>query len=317
MGSHAEANDHPEPEEDTSAPTGATNLDNAATEVYLVKMPDFLLDQFSDPNLEPSSSSSRPIGRLRIPEKGSDEMAKIFLDNPRPSKDPKAPPLSREYELHPRSETPKIVVFSGDPTEPEGSMRVEGRVSTMAVARPKLDEGYRRINRMRVHKAGTSQRETQHMDESGRLAAERRALRPISMMETSKEKEERRRKHEEKRRHMDVPEEVWNDTAKKMLFAAFEGQSYWSADALSKVLNEPLARLRPIINELCQYNKSGPFNGKYELKDEFKSVKQREMKEKEMEEYAEKQKELERKRKAERAELGAPLKMARQKYADD
>jgi transcription initiation factor TFIIF subunit beta len=279
-------------------PFGEVDLSNHGVRAYLVKMPEFLMEEFEADR--PPLPAGAAIGRLRIPDVNSmaplqrkfvsldaaeDEeehpRAQIILDNPvDPSKD-----NPREFELHFPNDAADIVLMTWKPQGEDPDMRIEGRVKYQCVGRPKLDDSYRRVNRQRVEDATQILRETVHMDEGERIDAQNRALRVTAMAESTVQREERQRKKDASRRHLAMPDEQWREAAKTAIFRAFETKLHYSADQLARDIDEPLPRLRTVINEVCSYNKSGPFSGKYELKDEFKTVAQRHLKEQEMEDH--------------------------------
>lgn len=307
---HARPQKQPE-EPDLSEPVGETSMENRAVKVYLVKMPNFLIERFA--SAKPDASGAPPIvGRLRIPDaaslgasaddnegEDSTQFPKIFMEN---GKKTDGTPDTDEYELMFQPDEPTIYVFSGKPQGENPDMRIEGQVSYLCTTRPKFDTKYRTINRTRRLKAETKARTTLRMDESSRRAADLTALKPNAMVETTKQREERKKSKEDARKHLDVPDEQWRELAKVAVFKAFEIHAYYSAEQLAKDVDEPLSRLRSVINDVCTYNKSGPLSGKYELKDEFKTVAQRQQKERELEEYKQAQLESIRRRREERAE---------------
>jgi transcription initiation factor TFIIF subunit beta len=288
-------------------PFGEVNLDRHGVRAYLVKMPEFLMAEFE--TKRPALPAGAAVGRLRIPDVGSmapastpppsastaaapagaaadeeqqqQQRARIILDNPvDPDQD-----NPREFELHFPNDPADIVLLTWKPHGEDPDMRVEGRVKYQCVVRPKLDDSYRRVNRQRVEDASQTLRETVHMDEGERIDAQNRAMRVTAMAESTAQREERQKKKDASRRHLALPDEQWREAAKTAIFRAFEAKLHYSADQLARDIDEPVSRLRSVMNEVCFYNKSGPFSGKYELKDEFKTVAQRQLKEQEMQDH--------------------------------
>lgn len=269
---------------------GEVNLAAHGVRSYMVKMPEFLAEEFENDE-RPSGSV---VGRLRIP--GPDSMApnpnpddegaddsnapRIFVDNPVNTKREKP----REFTLSFPDTPADIVLMSWKSQGDDPDMRVEGRIAYQCDARFPMDETYRQINRRRLAAAIDSFRPTAHMDEGGRIDAENKAVRVTALAETKKEKEERNKKAQKARKHLDVPGEEYREAIKTAVFRAFEGRLHYGAEELAKDIDEPLQTLRRTLNEICTYNHAGPFSGKYELKDEFKTVAQREQKLQEVEE---------------------------------
>ena len=296
---------------------GETDLSNKNVHVYLVKMPDFLAEEFADPR-----NRNQVIGRLRIPDPNDPRTStdpsiaqpRIFLDKVSDADLPNQGTGSVEFNLNIQRKNPNIMVFSSNRKEQKDNVRIEGNVSVLCQARPKMDATYRAITRRRSKLANQPKHGILRMEDSERNAADRIALRPISMAETAKQREEKKKAKEDSRRHLDVPDEKWRESARASVFQAFEIKSHYSADELAQAIGEKTSRIRPIIGEVCSYNKSGPFSGKYELKDEFKTVSQRQQKERELEDYRLQQVEMARKRREKSAQDKdeQPAKKARQ-----
>jgi transcription initiation factor TFIIF subunit beta len=280
-------------------PFGEVDLTEHGVRAYLIKMPEFLITEF-----EAERPEGVPLGRLRIPgpnalapfpptEDGEPhsspaERARLFIDVPAAPVDEVDVPAStnerqRQYDLHFPDEPADIVLFSYKPAGDDPDVRVCGRVKYQCDARPVMTEQYRNINRRRVEDAAQLNRETVHMDESERIAAMNRANRVTAVAESVTSKVARQKKKDASRSHLGDQSNEWREAARTVVFRAFEARLHYTADELARQCDEPLQRLRPTINELCIYNKSGPFNGKYELKDEYKTVAQREQKEQELE----------------------------------
>lgn len=293
-------------EPDTSNFIGSTNLANKDVQVYLVKMPTFLAEQFEDPQ-------HGCVGRLRIPSGTVDEKPNlaspsgakknskaphIFLDKqPVPSKTGEN--SVNQFELLIQADKPNIFLFSSNRNAEDPDMKIEGSAMYQCLAKPVLDDGYRNMNRVRSKLANTHTKQLLRMDDKSRKAAEREALRPQSMMETAKQREDRKKQKEASRRHLDVPQGEWRAILEKTIFHSFEIKPHYTAEELAKSVGEPVLRIRPIMNDICAYVKSGPFAGRYELKDELKTENQRKEKRDKLEEYRLAQMEQVRKRKRE------------------
>lgn len=275
---------------------GEVDLNKHGVSAYLVKIPEFIFKELEDAREGPDSEKT--IGRLRVPcpeslepapvaeEDGDSDItrippARVFVD--RLTKSQTDNP--REFELMFPDNPTDIFLYSWKPQGDDPDVRAEGRVLYQCDMRPPLNDSYRNINRRRVEDAAQKSRETVYMDEGERIAAQNKSIRVTAMIETTSQREERQKKKETARRHLDVPDDQWREAAKVAIFRAFETKLHYSADHLARDIDEPVSRLRPVINELCFYNKSGPFSGKYELKDEFKTVAQRQQKERELEDH--------------------------------
>lgn len=304
---------------DPSALLGDVKMDNKDIEIFLVKMPEQLASQFDDPSrgivgrlriadetkptgTKPSETKPTESGGEIKPKK--EQLSEIFIDKIVQS-GKEAESISKQYQLHMlqgKETKSNIFVFSHTPAGETDDSRVEGTVSFQCQARPAMNEAFRKMNNHRSYALNKSKSKMMTLTESDRKAADLKALRPLSLIETTKEREERKRQKEQSRRHLDVPDEEWVENTKTHIFHAFEIQAYYTADDLAKTLGETTSRLRPLISDLCLYNKSAPFTGKYELKDEYKTVEQRRKKEEAIAEHQQNQQELVKKRKEERLE---------------
>ena len=301
---------------DVSSRIGTTDLTNKNVQIYLLKLPSYLAKHFENPE-------DGIVGRLRIPDGAAHQDTHEDDKDDKDDKDEKKVPTPKifinkrvtkessssqpeaavtEFDMEYSTSASNMIVFSGSREGENDDMRVEGVVMHQCVAKPRMDEKYRSVNKNRTTAANKKDRFLLTMGERERLAAEREALKPMSMAETAKQREERKRQKEDARRHLDVPDAKWREYTKVAVFKAFEIQSHYTADELAKVVGEPTSRIRPIISEVCSYNKSGPFASRYELKDEFKTASQRQQKERDLEDHRLAQLELLRKRKEEQAE---------------
>lgn len=278
---------------DTPAEFGEVNLNDHGVRAYLVKMPEFLAAEFDYDRREPGEA----VGRLRIPAVGSMaavqpsaaenapteedvERPEIFVDQPIDA----ANTNPRRFRLAFPEQPSDMMVMSWKPSGNDPSVRVDGRVEYQCDARPPFDAAYRNINRRRVEDAAQKFRETVHMDEGERIDAQNKSVRLTALVETTSQKEGRQKQKLKKREHMDHDGPEWREGVKKLVFRMFESKLHYTADELANLVDEPVPRLRTVLNEICMYNKSGPFSGKYEVRDEYKTQAQRDLKEQEKEE---------------------------------
>lgn len=223
----------------------------------------------------------------------------LFGKQPPPAK--KLPTLNNtKYELLLQPSSTDMAIFSGNSLDENDNMKLEGIVDAQLHARPPMTDAFRKYNKWRTFQLNKAPPKMSIMTETEVKRSDQVALRPNSVNESVREREERKRAKEESRRHLDIKDDVWKEHIQTAIFRAYEIQAYYSADELAETLDEPVNRLRPFISELCQYNKAGPFSQKYELKDEFKTVSQRQLKERVLEQHRLSQLDLQKKRKEER-----------------
>lgn len=292
---------------DESELIGKVDLANKDIKVYLVKMPEYLAEQFEDPK-------NGIVGRLRIPEKtpGSDTQngeaekgPRIFLDKPKPSERHNVrsrKEMITEYDLEFQQGTNETLVFSSNAKGEKEDVQIEGGVLHQCHAKPKLSTAYSRLTNIRMKMSKIAPRPLIEIGRKERIAAERDALRPTAMMETYKQREERKRDRENARRHLDVPTEQWTNHTVEAIFEAFSSQPFYTADNLARDLDENVTRLRPLIQKYCQYTNSGPFAGHYHLNDHLQTKAQLQSRKDLEEKHREQQQEMARRRRAERAD---------------
>lgn len=54
------------------------------------------------------------------------------------------------------------------------------------------------------------------------------------------------------------------------MFNHFSQHEYWSMKGFREVTNQPEAYLKEVLDDIAVMNKSGPYTGKWSLRDEFK-----------------------------------------------
>lgn len=277
---------------DAPAEFGEVNLNDHGVRTYLVKMPDFLAAEFDAANRAPGSA----VGRLRMPEGAMASVQPSTAENAVTEEEVERPEIFVDAPIDPSNSYPRnfrlsfpknpkdMLLMSWKPEGDDPNMRVDGRVEYQCDARPPFDQAYRDINRRRVENATQKFRETVHMDEGERIEAQNKSIRLTALVETTSQKEGRQKQKLKKREHMDHEGAEWREGVKKLVFRMFESKLHYTADELAQLVDEPVPRLRTILNEICMYNKSGPFSGKYEVRDEYKTQAQRDLKEQETEE---------------------------------
>eukprot|EP00184_Porphyridium_aerugineum_P001937 CAMPEP_0184701586 /NCGR_PEP_ID=MMETSP0313-20130426/20545_1 /TAXON_ID=2792 /ORGANISM="Porphyridium aerugineum, Strain SAG 1380-2" /LENGTH=381 /DNA_ID=CAMNT_0027161695 /DNA_START=58 /DNA_END=1203 /DNA_ORIENTATION=- len=307
--------------------TGKVDVTMAGRKVYIVKFPNFLLENLEERARAAMSNSGgnvpglnpNPIvGKLRLPIQMDDDVenttkglvtltdSRTMQANGASKRSDGKPPVSggsssnlnksstlgdaaggsgnsqlpkipTQYDLRFLPEAPSTLIFSEDPADDHGVMRCEGRVAYHCVAQPHVNEAYLEINRARFENANKRGREVAFLDDKALRDAQVDELRPLAFLGvTPKDKEEKRRKQELLKRVSDTPmDDKWRDNTITKLFGLFERHSYWSLRSLLDETNESAQRLKPLVSELCVYNKRGPYMSMYELKDEFKTTQQR------------------------------------------
>lgn len=301
---------------DNSEHIGYANLDNAGTKVFLVKLPQSLYDVFANKPAEDGGGEGNVhgegvpgpvVGRVRIPKSNTNNsnsggkkregpMPKIFLDAPPNTSTPTV------YDLRMQATAANIQVFSESSDTAKPYVQCEGVVSHQCTAQPSMSRNYRALTRERTVKSVTKLRTTLVMDDDTRREADNLALKPTAGFESRTMKEDKKRAKEKARKHLDINDADWRKLAKTAVFRAFETRINYSADMLAAEVDEPVNRLRTILNDVCTYHKAGAFSGTYLLKAEFMSQAQRQEKENAEAEHKQAQADKIRARREERIE---------------
>lgn len=314
---------------DPSPLIGDVDLSRKNIKLYLVKMPGSLAKQFDDPSkgvvgrlrfadLKQEKKEPVPVDPTHRIEANDDPFEPgtqmldtsveklhqipdgfIFLDRGLAQSKQSQDKLYKKYKILRHHTNTEIAVFSSNTDSVKDDTRVEGIVESNFQVSPVMTGAYRLSNKL-PSSTKSSRPGIRVMTQGEMHKADLKALRLSSMNETIKEHEERKRQKEESRRHLDIPDEKWREHVRSEIFQAFESNPYYTADQLARAIGDTTTRIRPIITEICQYNKSAPFAAHYELKDEFKTVKQREQKIRAIEEFRQAQLENQRKRKEDR-----------------
>lgn len=161
-------------------------------------------------------------------------------------------------------------VISGgksDETNPENEkLFMEGRIVQKLECRPNADTTYMALKKESIRKAAEPERKVQSLD---RIVQN---FKPISDHKHNIEYE-KKRKAEGKKARDD------KDAVQDMLFRAFEKHQYYNIKDLVRITNQPIAYLKEVLKEVCDYNMKNPHKNMWELKKEYRHYKTEEKKE--------------------------------------
>ncbi|KAI3651508.1 hypothetical protein MP228_002811 [Amoeboaphelidium protococcarum] len=286
------------------------DMTKAGNKVWLVKVPDFLMDVWS--KTRPQSE----LGHLSIDAaQVKNSMPKITLEVNRNlnllSKSEFDPAiLPKNYNLQISNNPPgNLFTFSTDTVVAEGADRVktmrggvrlaatqeytvgvEGCVQHECNVIPVMDADYRNILRLRKEKAEQPVRVTKKIGDydsetqkDGQPQQKRSLLNPTIQMSDSYTMGSMAglqfgsaaalSKASKKRKQEQMEnryEKLPRDEVINMMFKAYEQTPAWSVQGMSDHTRQPVTYVKELLNQIAFYIKSGQHKGMYELKDEFK-----------------------------------------------
>lgn len=154
----------------------------------------------------------------------------------------------------------------GDEANPESEkLFMEGRIVQKLECRPNADTTYMALKKESIRKAAEPERKVQSLD---RIVQN---FKPISDHKHNIEYREKRKAEGKKAR---------DDAAavQDMLFNAFEKHQYYNIKDLQRITNQPIAYLKEVLKEVCDYNMKNPHRNMWELKKEYRHYKNEEKK---------------------------------------
>jgi len=239
---------------------GYLNMDNSERKVWLVKVPKFLFDKWSNVKEE-----GIDYGKLKIKNVPNSKSAiDVTLElNDRFSQD-----IPKNYKLQFTNYSPKKGVI---PTNEYiftdngkgAGVSVEGIVHNEATISPIVDEHYKNIMQSRTLDASTPKRQTIILTKEEEREARRLPTKndgdSFAMQPVPKKivKEKRQR----------LP----HDDVIALLFQAYAEHQYWNFKGLAEYTHQPQTYLKEILGEIAQLVKRGSYSGTYELKEEYKN----------------------------------------------
>lgn len=143
---------------------------------------------------------------------------------------------------------------------------MEGRIVQKLECRPNADMIYMNLKKESIRKAAEPERKVQSLD---RIVQN---FKPVSDHKHNIEYREKRKAEGKKAR---------DDKAavQDMLFNAFEKHQYYNIKDLVRITNQPIAYLKEVLKEVCDYNMKNPHKNMWELKKEYRHYKTEEKKE--------------------------------------
>jgi len=228
-------------DEDETTLLGEVNVDFVRRRVWLVKLPEFLADEWK------AKGPDQDLGKVQVTQ----NQITIVTQSGEHL-------IPSQYVIQLQQPTPDnpMHIFS---ETPDGVLSMEGTVEYKGLAKPvDLNPEYRSLCKDRVVKANVKTRVVKALDNAPTTR------RPIDTLFNKKKKEERKPRADER---------LEKDVLTERIFRAFETSNYLTIKSLQETTNQPVQWLKEVLADICIYNKRGPNKTKYELKPEYKKKK--------------------------------------------
>jgi len=257
---------------DKSKNKGDVDLNNTKRGVWLVKVPKYISDRWE------KAAANTEVGKLKIKQvnKGKPEVSFTLsdmicaplagltendkLELIRNSSTAKEIPKEHKFKVSTIA-AQTLGVFSCA-TTPEGNkICMEGKVNQRAECCPISNALYNDIKKDAITKAGEPRRMLKQLNKHVTTT-----FRPVSIHASSLANE--RAKKEQGKKMRDDKEKV-----QEIIFALFEKHQFYNIKDLMQETRQPIAYLKEILKEVCNYSVKPPHRYMYELKPEYRHYK--------------------------------------------
>jgi len=253
------------------------DLANSVRGVWLVKVPKYISDRWEKaaPNTE--------VGKLRIrkvngakpdvnftladavcaPLAGLSDADK--LDLVRNSSTYQQIPKEHKFRVSSIA-AQTLGVFSHALTDPEDTaavdkLSVEGKVVQRAECCPNNGSLYSAIKKEALTKAGEPRRMVKQLDKHVTTSFKPVANHATNLAHDRQKKQEGKKMRDDK------------DKVQEILFALFEKHQFYNIKDLAQETRQPMAYLKQILKEVCNYSVKPPHRNMWELKPEYRHYK--------------------------------------------
>lgn len=230
-------------------------------DVWLVKVPKYMATAWK------SAPPKSELGKLQLPKNGTGT-AKFITDQKlqlanQETKLPSTHTMSLQPLVHQRMVI--LAVTKDGTSSPSATEKIsfEGDVKHRGELRPIGDMSYMALKTNSIKQAAKPTRVTQILDKAVT------SYKPRGAAQLAHEADLRRKKEEAKKVVREDKEIV-----QARLFAAFEKQQYYTINELQRITNnQPIAYLKDILKEICNYCSKSTNKNKWELKPEYRHYK--------------------------------------------
>jgi len=140
-------------------------------------------------------------------------------------------------------------------------LSVEGKVVQRAECCPNNSALYSSIKREAITKAGEPIRKVQRLDKHVTTSFKPVANHAANLAYEKNKKEQGKKMRDDKEKVMEI------------LFALFEKHQFYNIKDLAQETRQPMAYLKQILNEVCNYSTKPPNRNMWELKPEYRHYK--------------------------------------------
>jgi len=258
---------------DKSKNKGDVDLSHSARGVWLVKVPKYISDRWEKaaPNTEvgklkiKKTNGAKPEVNFTLSDSICAEVSglseKDKLDLIRNSSTAKEIPKEHKFKVSSIA-AQTLGVFSCASTPGEGDkLSMEGKVVQRAECCPINNALYSDIKKDALTRAGEPKRMLQKIDKYVTTT-----IKPISIHK-SQLAHEKAKKAEGKKMRDD------KDKVQEIIFALFEKHQFYNIKDLMQETRQPIAYLKEILKEVCNYSVKPPHRNMWELKPEYRHYK--------------------------------------------
>jgi len=261
------------------------DLANCTRDVWLVKVPKYISDRWAKagPDADVGKLKIRKVPGMRAdvtitlsdaicaPITGISEAESLNLV--RNSSTSQSIPKEHKFKIS-NIAAQTLGVFSLTPGDKEhippipDRIQMEGKVVQRAECTPLQSKSYMNIKREAISKAREPVRKVLKIDKHVNT------FKPVANHAMNIQYEKQKKKEGKKMRDD-------KDKVTEILFALFEKHQFYNIKDLAQETKQPIAYLKQILNEFCNYNVKPPNRNMWELKPEFRHYKEEKPKKKE------------------------------------
>ena len=251
---------------------GPVVTEKAGTQVWLVKVPKFLAEQWR----AAGTQGGEELGRVEVTAAaagaggGGESRLELRLGEGHPFGE-----IPDRYSMLPASGQQGMCMH---PIQTQhGRLSVNGRVTASYTTQPqrqvgalgvRVDSKYSKISRLRLEREeqASKAKVAQVIQDTGAVAAKKEAILPANYVGKGQ------RLHELGLRASDNRRVREQDRSKviDLILTLFERKDAWRFDDLVQETKQPAAYLRELLQEVCDYTKSGANLGTWSIKAKYR-----------------------------------------------
>jgi transcription initiation factor TFIIF subunit beta len=231
------------------------NISQAQRKVWLVKLPDFLMERWM--GMSHNATDEMDFGAVRIHEQAPNKPVHVTLHLPT---DTRYQGIPKDYELNFMKNAKPNSVFSENALDGT-AIDITGKVDQECLVKPIMNEEYRKLLKERVESSNRPKRSIQvlHQEQSDIQYGLLAPVKENVLLSKKRQKFSMEYKRER------LPRADFLD----LLFTAFERKTHWTLKGLLDYSHQPHTYLKELLQEIAIYHKKGHHKSTYELKPEY------------------------------------------------